>query len=119
MSAGKANKRSLERKNLIYFPKALLKENNEEFGKIVDITVEGFMLIRYNAVQSGNNFDLRIAWEAEDGHEELFDCSVTACWCKPDKNPELYAIGFKFNNRDAKSDNEVTRLIRKWSFPEW
>lgn len=113
------NKRSQERKNLIYFPQVFLYESNIEFGRIVDITVDGFMLVRSRAIESGLTYDLSIRWLSENNIEESWKCSAVSCWCKPDKNPELYAVGFQFKNHSQELKNDVTRLIRKWSFPEW
>lgn len=117
--SGEENKRRLERRNLIYFPKAILRGSDEEFGRIVDITTEGFMLVRSQKAETGIVYDLRVIWTAENNREEEFTCKARLRWCRPDVNPDLFALGFQIENEDALGDSSIRRMITKWSFPQW
>ncbi len=118
-SAGGADKRKLDRKALIYFPSVFLAGSEEEFGRIIDITTGGFMLVRYQPLPEGSEHRVRIHWTMENGSESSFECTATVCWCRPDVNPELYALGCRIHDSEPGVTDEIARMITRWSFPEW
>jgi len=115
-----SNKRAKQRKNLIYFPQVFLVGSQEELGRIVDITTEGFLLVRRDCLSQGSRFRVRIVWKAgPDGREDSLECTAEACWCRPDQNPELQAVGCRIVAIDPADKAEISLLISQWSFPEW
>lgn len=116
---GTGNKRRRDRKNLIYFPTVFEAGSDAEFGKIIDITTGGFMIVRATPLVEGSSHRLRIIWSNENSREESFECSVNICWCKPDVNPELFALGCKIQDATPAVVQNIARMITRWSFPEW
>lgn len=116
---GGMNKRKLDRKNLIYFPSVFLVEDGSEFGRIIDITTGGFMLVRYQPLPEDSQHRVRIAWTMENATETAFECTVTVCWCRKDVNPELFALGCRIEDENEQVSADIARMITRWSFPEW
>ena len=115
------NNRHLERKELVYFPKILNCNDDSELGRIVDVTVEGFLVISDTEMKMEPNsaIKIKVLWTDEFGKESFLTCQTEVRWCKEDVNPENTAIGLSITDISDKDKEKIKRLMRKWGFPSW
>ena len=90
--------RNRPRKNTPNHVKVLDHESGRVIGRIVDITADGLMLVTHNRIESGRHFHLRIILpRMSDGKTDI-SVEAETIWCKQDKNPRYFQVGFRFIN---------------------
>jgi len=114
----KNNKRAKQRHDLHFYLKVADSESGKIIGRIVDLTVDGMMLVSDGAWEAGKVHKAKII--LTDGLLGLatndVEVSFTTLWSKPDLNPSLFVNGVKFKDLDAKARNSVEQIIRNISF---
>jgi len=114
------NKRTKERHNLYFYLKVIDANSGELAGRIVDITVDGMMLVNDSALEIGSTHKVRII--LSDGllgfTMDNVEVSFTTQWSKSDINPTLFVNGVKFKDLDQKCITSIQRIIEKLSFEE-
>ncbi len=111
--------RRLERNALVYFPEVFNNDTGESVGRIIDVTVEGFLIVGEKPIEPDTHFNAKVTWVDESKNETSFTCIIHVAWCKPDVNPDYKAIGCKIDEISVENKESIKRLIRKWSFPSW
>lgn len=87
---------------------------DEFIGRLMNMSVDGMMLISENEIETGKLFQCRMALpEAVEGQNKIiFD--ATSVWCKLSTNLNMYQAGFKFNNISKNCKQVVRALMQKW-----
>ncbi len=92
-----AERRRLERKQLIFYLKVFEQDTNELVGHLSDVSTEGFKLISEKPVTIDQRFDLKMSLSKKTvgGEQVLF--RAVSMWCR--KNSQLsdfFDVGFQF-----------------------
>jgi len=107
------NQRKEDRRHLIYYLRVLDQKNNEEIGRVVDITQNGVLLISKEKFDNKEEMAVRIElgnelFEKMNGH---LDLHVQCRWSKPDINPHYFVNGFVFLGHTKRETLLIDKLI--------
>jgi len=108
--------RKLKRRHLIYYLRTFDRNSGEILGHLVDITIEGMMLISEIPLETPKLHHLRMKLpSAIQGSCNIeFDCD--SVWSRPDMNPEFYNTGFRIRSIDAVEAERIQQLIYEYGF---
>ncbi len=115
----KNHNRKLERKSLVYFPEVVNRATGDHMGRIIDLTVEGFLIVGDKKLEEGFRFEATISWVDEFKKETTLTCEIEVVWSKKDVNPDYIASGCRIYEITDENKESIKRLIRKWGFPSW
>ncbi len=79
-------------------------------GYLVDITVEGIMLMSEFSVEAGKAYDFRILLQTDMSRKEYMDFKAESIWCKQSVNSDLFDTGYRLidvSPQDFKGIEEV------------
>lgn len=90
--------RNRPRKNTPHPVKVMDVETGRLFGRVVDITADGMMLVGSEPVDTGRTFQLRIVLpRMVDGKMDI-TVHAEAVWSRQDNNPSYFKSGYRFVN---------------------
>jgi hypothetical protein len=78
--------------------KVVHQQTQEPFGRLVNVTTQGMLLVTDKAYEKGNVHQVRLILPRMIGDRQALDCEVEVRWCRPDGNPCYYAVGLQFLN---------------------
>ena len=105
------NHRKLQRRHLIYYLRVFDTNSHELLGHVMDITVEGALLISERPIETDMIFRLKMILPDEiiRSKEVLF--TARTVWCKEDPNPDFYNTGFQFQTINPVDQSRIAKLI--------
>ena len=109
------NKRSLNRRHLLYYLKVYDQHSDIFIGNMVDITTEGILLTCDAEIKIHTCFDFRIILPEEFPDADEILCRVQSKWQRQ-LNSEVYDIGFNFIKISTKDTSNINRLIDEFAF---
>jgi hypothetical protein len=109
-------KRKLTRRHLIYYLPVLDCETGSEIGRLVDITPEGIMIDRQTSYPSGQTLTLRMILPEAVQDETEIEFTAESVWCRKDKNPDLFGVGFKMVKISDQTISIIEDIITRLSF---
>ena len=110
--------RKLKRRHLIFYLRVFDIRTGELVGQIVNITVEGMMLVRERPIELGQTMQLRMALPSEiDGTYEV-RFNAKSLWCRKDVNPDFYVAGFHFENITPRDQDVIESLVQALGFQD-
>jgi hypothetical protein len=112
------NRRILERRNLIYYLQVVDRNSGELIGRLVDITVQGMMLVSEQALPTNQLFQLRMMLPSGATIEPYIDFEAQSVWCQHDLNPTFFNTGFKLLDVTPDIVTIVDDLVTDYGFPE-
>ena len=85
-------------------------------GHLMDLSSEGLMLLSEKPIEVNEEYRLRMRLprDVSGGREIVFE--ARSRWCKQDKSPEFYVVGFQIQNMDAEMRETLSRLIGDFGF---
>jgi len=95
------NFRHRPRKNTPHVVKAYDDANGDLFGRVVDITADGMMIVSHDVHTIGREVRLRIILPVMVQHKTDVVVEAQVVWCEPDTNPAYSKVGVKFSNLDG------------------
>ena len=112
------NKRRLKRWKLFYYLSVYDSSKSHLLGHLIDLNINGMMLLSRKPIATGIEFNTKINVPAEkDGidSEDQVLLKAKSMWSRPDTDPNFYNTGFQFIglNREAKSDIEQLISLMK------
>ena len=110
------NKRKEPRKRLIYYLKVFDDESNELIGNLVDITLNGMMLISASPLPLNKAYKLKIILPHKIQDKEDFKIGAESLWSKNDINPVLFDSGLQFKDLNEQDKEIIEDLLRHVSF---
>ena len=110
------NKRQLKRVHLIYYLRIFDSNSGENVGHLVDITIQGLMMISEEPIPTGKDFSLKMQLPGTITGREEIEFSAHSLWCKKDINPDFYVTGYKINNITPQEAKTITALINAYGF---
>ncbi len=105
------NRRKLQRRHLIYYLRVFDIDSHELVGHIMDITVEGALLISECPIHTNRTFRLKMILPDEINRSKEIQYTAKSVWCKKDQNPDFYNTGFQFQIINPADENRISRLI--------
>jgi len=112
------DKRKALRKNLMAFTSVYGLQPKTLFGYIDDLTVLGVKVIGEKSVDVNEHFVLGIEFP-QDANQKNGPRIVTAArvvWCRPDKNPHQWDIGFEFTESKPENEKIIEAILRRYEF---
>ncbi len=90
--------RQRPRKNTPHHVKVLDLHSGRPFGRVVDITADGMMLVTRHSLVVGQRYDFRVVLPVMVRYRTEVDVEAEAVWSKKDDNPDYFRTGFRFVN---------------------
>ncbi len=110
------DKRQLKRVHLIYYLRIFDSESGKNVGHLVDITVQGIMMISEEHVPAGKNYNYKMKLPGIVQGSEEIEFNAHCLWCKKDINPDFYVSGYKIDALTPKETKTITSLINSYGF---
>ena len=108
------SRRQAHRQALVYYPKVIDIETENELGRVADITIHGMMLFGSNALNEKKTYRVRIITEGVfDESLGNVDVSVQIRWSRPDMNPALILTGMLFLDLSDTDKETIKALVRE------
>lgn len=113
-----AEKRTQARRNLIYYLKVVDAISGEELGRVGNLTTNGVLVIGDREIEEGEVHTVKIDISDVDTgiEDEYIMMKISACWSRPDINPDYFVTGYKSELRDDESREIIERLIDSIGF---
>lgn len=111
-----ANRRTVQRRHLIYYLRVWDRDADKVLGHVVDITPEGIMMISDQQIESGKQFNLEIRWDDPDGEAKIIRFRAESRWCKRDVNASFYDIGFMITEGAGEAFVPIQDMIDRIGF---
>jgi hypothetical protein len=108
--------RKLKRRHLIYYLEVFNQETGKLMGHLVDMTVNGIMLISKEPIPPGQTFSLRMIMPEDSCAEREVYFTATSTHSAQDVNPDFYATGFTTPDLDKRNRQLFTDLINQVGF---
>ncbi len=113
---GFTEKRQVERKYLVFYPRVFDNTTYQVFGHVVNLTHRGIMLLSHDEIPVFEKYRLRMRLPNElCEHCELL-VNATSRWCEKDGNPDFYLSGFQLHRLSASAKNDISELVDQFSF---
>lgn len=90
------DKRRLKRRQLIYYLKVVDQNTGQPVGRLVDITVEGMLVVSSQPIPLDREYNLRIDLPEGLGKRPPISLQAKTLWSKPDINPDFVDTGMAF-----------------------
>jgi hypothetical protein len=110
------DRRREKRRHLIYYLKVFDVNTDKLIGHLVDITPDGVMLLRKDQIESGLTYDARMLLPDDISGKKEINFTMISRWCKPDINPDYFAIGFQMLNILPEDSIIVQQLVARFGF---
>ncbi len=109
------DKRIAPRKETIYYLQATDPSTGTLYGRVVDLSESGLLLVTAEPESLPQTFSARI--ESPPGADSLggFTCSLVKRWQRRDHNPDLVLVGCAMDLDDSTVET-VAALIARYSF---
>ena len=108
--------RQLKRFHLIYYLRIFEAESGINVGHLVDITVEGIMMISEEPIPTGKDYSYKMKLPGIFHGRDEIEFKAHCLWCKKDINPEFYVSGYKIETLDPQDVETITSLISTYGF---
>jgi hypothetical protein len=111
-------RRKYPRKDLLLFASVYDSASGKIIGTLLNITLEGAMVLSENKIDSNSNMELHIKLPENfvQKHELVF--TANSRWCAPDINPEFYDVGYQFANVSEEDGKIIQAIIEKYGFKD-
>ena len=111
-------RRKYPRKDLLLFANVYDSKSGHIIGTLLNITLEGAMILSENKIDSDKAMELHIKLPETfvQKHELVF--SANTRWCAPDINPEFFDVGYQFANVSEDDRKIILEIIEKYGFKD-
>lgn len=111
-----SDKRTIKRRQLLYYLPVLDADTNEMLGRIVDITTEGLMLTNEEAMNEESVRDIIIVPESEMVDIDKIHLTAECRWSRKANMLSGYDNGLFFLNMTKDKIKTITELIKYLQF---
>jgi hypothetical protein len=114
-----SEKRTLERRELIYYLRVRDTRSNAELGRMVDIHQQGLLLMGEKRLPKDNEYQIAIEMPLAMAEQGIPNVLVGArvMWSRPSDITSFLETGLKFLNLSQESMNTIERLIGFFAMP--
>jgi hypothetical protein len=110
--------RALKRRHLIYYLRVFDCATGELLGHLVDITVQGLMLMSEKRLETGKDYRLKMQIDPVATTPAYLEFNARSIWCREDMNPSFYDTGFELLDASLDEFNRISQLIDELGFAE-
>ncbi len=110
------DRRRLKRRHVIFYSRVFDRNTGALLGHLMDITVEGLMLISDSPLDAGTNYHLRMDLPEDVKAKPYLSFDAICLWSRPDINPAFYNAGFKVLNMTQDDIDLVENMIDEYGF---
>jgi len=86
------------------------RQSKREFGRLVNISEEGLMILTSEPVSENAVFQLTLGFCDENGDSDPIDIGVESLWCKKGSNENQFWAGFYIIDISEQSLERIRRL---------
>jgi c-di-GMP-binding flagellar brake protein YcgR len=108
------HQRKLKRVQLVMVLPVLDRTSGDELGHLMDITTEGMGIRSRDEYTPGEVLEMRIALPDEILDFEIIEVEGRCMWVRSDDNPDLFRVGFQFENIMPDVEAVIDELIRRY-----
>ncbi len=111
-------RRKYPRKDLLLFANVYDSRSGKIIGTLLNITLEGAMVLTENKIDQDNLMELHIKLPDNFVKKNELVFTANSRWCAPDINPEYFDVGYQFANVTEEDSHIIQALIEKYGFKE-
>jgi hypothetical protein len=111
-------KRKVRRRSLLYDFEVIERTSGMTVGKIVNISLEGMMLIATDNQVNDTISDLRILLPEMINDKNAIDCKAKCMWCKKNGATDFYEAGFHLFEIPENDIKAIVSLITRYRLLE-
>jgi len=111
-------RRKYPRKDLLLFANVYDSRSGRIIGTLLNITLEGAMVLSEHQIDSDNVMELHIKLPENFVQKNELVFTANSRWCAPDINPEFYDVGYQFANVSEEDGKIIQAIIEKYGFKE-
>jgi hypothetical protein len=113
-----ANHRSQPRHELNVYLEVREADSGRAVGHVVDLTTGGMRLVTTRTFAQGAAYRLLIAVDIGPAGDKTVAVDAVCTWAGRDVNPDLNAVGFRFQNLKPQDEASLARTIRQHRFEQ-
>lgn len=110
------DRRKLKRRHIIFYSRVFDRNTGALLGHLMDITVEGLMLISDSPLETGTTYHLRMDLPEDVRAKPYLSFDAQCLWNRPDINPAFYNAGFKVLNMTQDDIDLIENMIDEYGF---
>jgi len=110
------DRRKLKRRHVIFYSRVFDRNSGALLGHLMDITVEGLMLISEAPLTPGSTYHLRMDLPEDVMTKAYLSFDAQCLWSKSDINPAFYNAGFKVLNMIPEDIELIENMIDEYGF---
>ena len=111
-------RRKYPRKDLLLFANVYDSMSGHIIGTLLNITLEGAMILSENKIDSDKPMELHIKLPETFVQKNELVFSANTRWCAPDINPEFFDVGYQFANVSEEDRKIILEIIEKYGFKD-
>ncbi len=111
-------RRKYPRKDLLLFANVYDSRSGKIIGTLLNITLEGAMVLTENKIDQDNLMELHIKLPDNFVKKNELVFTANSRWCAPDINPEYFDVGYQFANVSEEDRHIIQAIIEKYGFKE-
>src|SRR3990172_13364849 len=111
-------RRKHPRKDLLLFASVYDSNTGRVIGTLLNITLEGAMVLSENKIDSNNSMELHIKLPENFVQKNELIFTANSRWCAPDINPEFFDVGYQFASVSDEDAQIIQAIIEKYGFRE-
>ncbi len=111
-------RRKYPRKDLLLFANVYDSKSGKIIGTLLNITLEGAMVLSENRIDANNTMELHIKLPDNFVQKNELIFTANSRWCGPDINPEFFDVGYQFANVTDEDSQIIQAIIEKYGFKE-
>lgn len=111
-----SERRKRFRKPTLHFIKVVHQDTSESFGRLVNVTTEGMLVVTERAYDKGSIHQVRLILPRVIHDRPALDCEVEVRWCRPDGNPNYYSVGLQFLNLNHDDTMVIQEAFSRFHF---
>jgi hypothetical protein len=118
-----AEKRSLQRRHLLYYLRMWDASHNKLLGHLADVSLEGFLLVGEEKIEIDREISFEMKLPANYGEEgdaeiktESLFFKAISCWSSNDVNELFFDTGFKYTEISDETRERIQNIIEDWGF---
>lgn len=85
---------------------------DEPLGRLINLSLDGFMVVGDTQFSPGTHYQLRAAVEMPELEPTTLDLDARCIWCQRSSYSQQYGAGFALDERSEALTQAINRLLR-------
>ncbi len=117
MSNNQSDRRTLKRRQLLFYLEIYNLADNQLLGHLGDITTEGLMIVSEKALPLKKSYQVKVKLpKLPEFQKDFMQFDIETRWAQKDINPDLQCTGAIFTHSDQEYLIIIQHLIRVLGF---